>query len=86
MIPTYGCCYRLYKEVEDEETHEISYVSVKTDGELDPEDSYDSLHFNQKSFYLTEGKYYYYEEVSGEGDMLFFDTLEIIIFKKGEDY
>ena len=85
-IPTYGCCYRLYKKNIDEETGEISYISVKTNGELDEEDSFDSLHFNQQSFYLEEGTYYYYEEVSSEGDMIFFDTLEIKVFKKDESY
>lgn len=86
LIPTYGCCYRIYKKEYNKETQEMAYISVMSNGDLDLEDSFDSLHFNEKNFYLPEGEYYYYEEVSSEGDMIFFDTLKILIFKKDENY
>ena len=76
-----GCRYRIYRKVP--ETGE--YIAVTKDGEDDPQEK-EKLLKNQQTVYLPEGEYYFREFIASEGDKLFFETLKILVFKKGEDY
>ena len=76
-----GCRYRIYKKIQ--ETGE--YIAVTKNGEDDPQEK-EKLLKNQQTVYLPEGEYYFREFIASEGDKLFFETLKILIFKKGEGH
>lgn len=78
---TLGCNYRLYKY----DNEQNKYIAVKPNGKLDIDDT-SPLQKDTVTFNLDFGEYYYKEYVAGEGDVLWFDCLKLVILQKADKY